>query len=74
MAIAPIENGKIVETASQTSIKESEKKKNNSTVDKDQFLQLLVAQMNIRICWNQPPIRNIFPSTRPSRNWSRCRT
>lgn len=45
MAIAPIENGKIVETASQTSIKESEKKKNNSTVDKDQFLQLLVAQM-----------------------------
>ncbi|MDE7276735.1 MAG: flagellar hook capping protein [Lachnospiraceae bacterium] len=45
MAIAPIENGKLVETASQTSIKESEKKKSNSTVDKDQFLQLLVAQM-----------------------------
>ena len=45
MAIAPIENGKLVETVSQTSIKESEKKKSNSTVDKDQFLQLLVAQM-----------------------------
>lgn len=45
MAIAPIENGKLVETQSQASIKESEKKKNNSTVDKDQFLQLLVAQM-----------------------------
>lgn len=45
MAIAPIENGKLVETQSQASIKDSEKKKNNSTVDKDQFLQLLVAQM-----------------------------
>ena len=45
MAIAPIKNGKPVETTSQVSIKESEKKKNNSTVDKDQFLQLLVAQM-----------------------------
>lgn len=43
--IAPIENGKPVETTSQTSLKESEKKKSNSTVDKDQFLQLLVAQM-----------------------------
>ncbi len=43
--IAPIENGKIVETPSASSIKESEKKKSNSTVDKDQFLQLLVAQM-----------------------------
>ena len=45
MAVAPIENGKPVETTSQTSLKESEKKKSNSTVDKDQFLQLLVAQM-----------------------------
>ncbi|MCM1174721.1 MAG: flagellar hook capping protein [Blautia sp.] len=43
--IAQIENGKLVETASQASVKESEKKKTNSTVDKDQFLQLLVAQM-----------------------------
>ena len=39
MAVAPIENGKPVETTSQTSLKESEKKKSNSTVDKDQIHQ-----------------------------------
>lgn len=42
--VAPIENGKVVETASQTSLK----KANDSTssgMDKDAFLQILVAQM-----------------------------
>lgn len=43
-AIAQIENGKVVETASQTSIKETAKK-SGSTMDKDAFLGLLVAQM-----------------------------
>ncbi len=43
--IAPIENGKLMESTSAASIANGEKKKSNSTVDKDQFLQLLVAQM-----------------------------
>lgn len=43
--IAPIENGKLVENTSAASIANGERKKSNSTVDKDQFLQLLVAQM-----------------------------
>ncbi|MCM1386295.1 MAG: hypothetical protein NC231_03130 [Bacillus sp. (in: Bacteria)] len=43
--IAPIENGKIVENTSAESIAHASAKKSNSTVDKDQFLQLLVAQM-----------------------------
>ena len=39
---AVVENGKIVETASQSSIKKAAGK---SGMDKDAFLQLLVAQM-----------------------------
>ncbi len=42
--VAPVENGKIVETASQTSVKNSTKSSNNG-MDKEAFLQLLVAQM-----------------------------
>ena len=42
--VAPVENGKIVETASQTSVKKSTKA-SNSGMDKEAFLQLLVAQM-----------------------------
>lgn len=42
--VAPVENGKIVETASQTSVKNSTKSK-SSGMDKEAFLQLLVAQM-----------------------------
>ena len=42
--VAPVENGKIVETASQTSVKKSTKS-SNSGMDKEAFLQLLVAQM-----------------------------
>ena len=42
--VAPVENGKIVETASQTSVKNSTKS-NSSGMDKEAFLQLLVAQM-----------------------------
>lgn len=42
--VAPVENGKIVETASQTSVKKSTKS-SKSGMDKEAFLQLLVAQM-----------------------------
>lgn len=40
---APVENGKIVETASQSSLKKATS--SNNGMDKDAFLQLLVAQM-----------------------------
>lgn len=42
--VAPVEDGKIVETASQSSMKKA-KSASNSGMDKDAFLQLLVAQM-----------------------------
>ncbi|MCM1189518.1 MAG: flagellar hook capping protein [bacterium] len=42
--VQPVENGKIVETASQNSLK-NKSKTSNSGMDKDAFLQLLVAQM-----------------------------
>lgn len=41
--VAPVENGKIVETESQNSLKNTSKT-NGSNMDKDAFLQLLVAQ------------------------------
>ena len=41
---APIEDGKVVETQSQASLKKSTQKAGND-MDKDAFLQLLVAQM-----------------------------
>ena len=41
--MAPVENGKVVETESQNSLKN--KSKTNNGMDKDAFLQLLVAQM-----------------------------
>ena len=42
--VAPVKNGKIVETASQASVKKSTKS-SKSGMDKEAFLQLLVAQM-----------------------------
>ena len=45
MAVAYVEDGKIVQSSSAESIAHASAKKSNSTVDKDQFLQLLVAQM-----------------------------
>lgn len=42
--IAPVENGKVVETESQTSLAKSTAS-SSSSLDKDAFLQLLVAQM-----------------------------
>lgn len=42
--VAPIENGKIVETSSESSLKKA-KKSSESGMDKEAFLQLLVAQM-----------------------------
>jgi len=42
--VAGVENGKIVESASQSSLKNTSKSANND-MDKDAFLQLLVAQM-----------------------------
>lgn len=43
--IAPVEDGKLVESTSAASLSQSTTKTSNSTVSKDQFLQLLVAQM-----------------------------
>ena len=45
MPAAIVEDGKIVESTSAESLANAKRKKSNSTVDKDQFLQLLVAQM-----------------------------
>lgn len=42
--VAPIENGKVVETSSQSSLEKAQKS-SSSGMDKDAFLQLLVAQM-----------------------------
>lgn len=42
--MAPVENGRVVETESQNSLKNTSKT-NGSNMDKDAFLQLLVAQM-----------------------------
>ena len=42
--VAPVEDGKIVETASQSSLKKANSASNNG-MDKEAFLQLLVAQM-----------------------------
>ncbi|MDE5748719.1 MAG: flagellar hook capping protein, partial [Acetatifactor sp.] len=42
--IAPIKDGKIQETSSESSLKKA-KKSSESGMDKDAFLQLLVAQM-----------------------------
>ncbi len=42
--VAPVENGKVVETASQASVKKSTKTRSDG-MDKEAFLQLLVAQM-----------------------------
>lgn len=43
--IGKVEDGKIIESNSAASLAKESSKKSNSTVDKDQFLQLLVAQM-----------------------------
>ena len=42
--VAPIENGKVVETTSQSSLNKANATSNDS-MDKEAFLQLLVAQM-----------------------------
>ncbi len=44
-AVQQIENGELVESATAASLAEQNKKKTGNTVDKDAFLQLLVAQM-----------------------------
>lgn len=43
--IAPVENGQIVETESTTSLASSSSTSSSSSLDKEAFLQLLVAQM-----------------------------
>ncbi len=43
--IAPVENGQIVETESSTSLAKSSSSTSSSSLDKEAFLQLLVAQM-----------------------------
>ena len=44
-AIAEIKDGKVVESATASSLAKSSEKKSGSTVDKEAFVQLLVAQM-----------------------------
>ena len=55
--VAPVENGKIVETASQTSVKKSTKSSKDG-MDKEAFLQLLVAQMKY-----QDPLDPLEPTS-----------
>ena len=43
--VAPVENGQVVETESQTSLAGASSSSSSSSLDKDAFLQLLVAQM-----------------------------
>lgn len=43
--VAQVENGKIVESQSQQSVEKALKEKSGSSLDKEAFLQLLVAQM-----------------------------
>lgn len=43
--VAPVENGQVVETESQTSLAGTSSSSSSSSLDKDAFLQLLVAQM-----------------------------
>lgn len=43
--VAPVENGQVVETESQTSLAGTTSSSSSSSLDKDAFLQLLVAQM-----------------------------
>ncbi len=43
--VAAVENGKVVESTSQSSLSNSSKSSTGNSVDKDSFLQLLVAQM-----------------------------
>ena len=43
--IAPVKDGKIVETTSQSSLDKAKKNSSSNGMDKDAFLQLLVAQM-----------------------------
>ena len=63
MVDAVVKDGQIVESASQSSVKQA---KSKTGVDKDAFLQLLVAQMK----YQDPlePTSNSFP------RWNRCRT
>ena len=54
--VAPVENGKIVETASHTSV--SKAAKSSSGMDKEAFLQLLVAQMKYCLLYTSPSPRD----------------
>lgn len=71
-AIAQIKDGKVVESNSAASLAK-ETKKNGSTMDKEAFLNLLVAQMKYQDRWNRLPIRNSWHSMRSSPLWNRCR-
>ena len=62
--IAQIKDGQILESVSNLN---KEAKASNSSLDKDAFLQLLVAQMKY-----QDPL-SIFRSLQRFRNWKKCR-
>ena len=63
---AVVEDGKIVESTSQSSLKKASDASKNG-MDKDAFLQLLVAQMKY-----QDPLEPTS-NMHSSRRWSRCR-
>lgn len=71
--MAPVEDGKIVTTESQNSLKKNNATGMQSGMDKDAFLQLLVAQMQYQDPLEPTSIRNIFPSMHNFPRWSRCR-
>lgn len=50
--VAPVVDGKVVETESQTSLKNAKEKEKKSTTNKDTFLKLLVAEVQ-----NQDPMQ-----------------
>lgn len=56
--VAPVEDGKIVETSSESSLKRAKKSSENG-MDKEAFLQLLVAQMKYRIPWSPRPTQSL---------------
>ena len=66
--VAPVKDGKIVDTTQKTNSKETEKSGNN--LDKDAFLQLLVAQMKYQDPL-EPTSNTEYISQLPV--WRKCR-
>ncbi len=57
-----IKNGEVVDTSAESNSSSSTSKKSGGSLDKDAFLQLLVAQMKYQDPLNQQIIQSIFHS------------